>query len=520
MLDLILESDLKDNLYIKINEPKMWSLDFFVEPPDGWVKVTSDPIGFSKEKLLRQLTMINVLDSYAEENPTDSAKRWTLLGPLFGRAGSHLVKNANFTAIYIQAVFQAALDEGVQYLEARSYGPGLYILDNAPEYNKTHGKHYIDDADGDLWVRTVRSEIQNFQAKHPEFIGYSEIIAGSRWRSVEDVQNVIQMASRLQHKHPDIIRGFDLVAEEDRGYSLLFFTEDFAEAETSGRNVPLYFHTAETNWPDDIIASLHPDDPVGAEQNVYEAIILGAKRVGHGIGFIHHPYLMEIMKNRRIAVEANPISNMLLGYVTDQRHHPAITYHRYGIPVVLGSDDPGRMGYDEFTVDWYEAFMAWGINLADMKQFANNSLQYSTMSAKQKSVAFTKWNSAWSRFVAEMKQEACQANLTKYTPEIHRIYPKEGLATNATKVRVFGRHFESGVCKNIICRFGSSAVKAQYVYNSMITCSAPPTHIKSAVVRFSISFDDGSTYIHTNETFSYFHDLNSSDQEVISVLIG
>ena len=500
MLDLILESDMKDNLYVKIQEPKMWSLDFFTAPPAGWVDVTSDPVRFSKDKLLHHLTMINVFDSDAEENPTDSAKRWSLLDLVFDRAGSKLVKNVNFTAMYIQAVFQAAFDEGVQYLEARASNQGLYFLDQAPEYKKTYGKHYINDSNADLWVRIVKSEMLKFQLKNPEFIGYSEIVAAKR---SSEIKTGMQMASRLQNKHPDIVRGFDIVGQEDNGYSLLFFIEDFAEAETNGQTVPLYFHTGETNWPDDIMPSLHPDDPVGAEQNVYEAIILGAKRVGHGIGFIHHPYLMEVMKNRRIAVEANPVSNMLLGYVTDQRHHPAITYHRYGIPVVLGSDDPGRMGYDEFTVDWYEAFMAWGIGLVDMKQFANNSLQYSTMSSKQKTDAFTKWNSAWSRFIAEMKQEACQANLTGHTPEIHRIYPREGPTTKETNVRVFGRHFESGVCKEIICRFGNSKVKAQYVYNSMITCRTPQKHVV-AEVNVSISFDGGSSYINSNQTFSYF----------------
>ena len=519
MLDLILGSDLKDNLYVKTSGRGNGTLDFFINPPAGWVQVTSDPVKFSKDNLLQALTMLNVLDSYAEENPTDSDKRWDLLGPLFGRAGSHLVKNANFTSTYIEAVFQAALDENVQYLEARAYGPGMYILDPNPQYNHSHGKHYIDDADGDMWVHTVMSEMTKFQAKHPEFIGYSEIVAGGRYRSIKEVRQTMLMADRLRKKYPDFIGGFDLVAQEDKGYSLLFFIEDFAEAEKDGLNIPTYFHTAETNWPHDIMPSRHHDDPVGVEQNVYEAIILGAKRVGHGIGYIHHPYLMEVMKTRRIALEANPISNMLLGYVTDQRHHPAITYHRYGVPVVLGSDDPGRMGYDEFTVDWYEAFMAWGIDLADMKQFATNSLQYSTMNSQQKLTAFIKWNAAWLQFIAEMKQEACQSNLTAHAPEIHRIFPREGLATNATKVSVFGRHFESGVCKNIICRFGTIEVSGQYVYNNMITCNAP-SNARLAVVKFSISFDGGSTYIQTNETFSYFHDLQPSDPEVMNVLVG
>ena len=520
MLDLILISDQKDNLYIKTREPYKWTLDFYITPPSDWVQVTSDPVTYSKDNLLQHLTMLNVLDPYAEENPTDSMKRWEILGPLFGRAGSNLVKNANFTPVYLEAVFEAAFNESVQYLEARAHGMGLYILDPASEYNKTNGKHYIDNADGDLWVTTVQKVLNDFRAKHPEFIGYREIIAGYRRDRLAGVKEQIQITKRLQQKFPDVIRGFDLVSQEDKGYSLLFFIDEFADIEMRGDDVPLYFHTAETNWPDDIITSTHPYDPVGTEQNVYEAVLLGAKRVGHGIGYIHHPYLLEVMKKRGIAIEANPVSNMLLGYVTDQRHHPAITYHRYGIPVVLGSDDPGRMGYDEFTVDWYEAFMGWGIDLADLKQFANNSFQYSTMTTTQGKVAFTKWSTAWTQFISDMKQEACNANLSIDKPEIHRIYPREGSASNETKVRVFGRYFESGICNNIICRFGTVTSKGKYVYNSMITCSAPLTNTNLATVPFSLSLDGGASFIKTNERFSYFHNLHSSDAAVVNVLVG
>ena len=45
-----------------------------------------------------------------------------------------------------------------------------------------------------------------------------------------------------------------------------------------------------------------------------------------------------------------------------------------GIPIVLSGDDPALFGYDEVTVDWYEAYMAWGLNLGDLKKLALNSL--------------------------------------------------------------------------------------------------------------------------------------------------
>ena len=69
-------------------------------------------------------------------------------------------------------------------------------------------------------------------------------------------------------------------------------------------------------------------------------------------------------------------------------------------------------------------FMGWGIDFADLEQFANNSLQYGTITTAQRKVPFTKGTMARTQFISDMKQEACSANLTMDTPEIHPIYPR------------------------------------------------------------------------------------------------
>jgi adenosine deaminase CECR1 len=48
-----------------------------------------------------------------------------------------------------------------------------------------------------------------------------------------------------------------------------------------------------------------------------------------------------------------------------------------------------------FILDWYEAFMAWGLNLGDLRHLAMNSLQYSSLSASEKITAMAKWKIAW-----------------------------------------------------------------------------------------------------------------------------
>jgi adenosine deaminase CECR1 len=518
ILDLIFNSPLIHTLCVNVEDSyKKWRLDFYNTAPTGWVKVTSNLTLYSKENLLKHITMINILSPESIANPTDSGLRWKDLGPMFGMAGTNLVLYQNYTRMHLQAMFESALEENVQYLEARVTGLGMYVLDDSV----SGGHRVIDNQDGDLWFQTATEEVEKFKKKHVEFIGYKEIVNGKRYANADQVENDLSRAFRLRQKYPHMIGGFDLVAEEDKGYSLLFFIDDFAKIHAENKTLPLYLHTSETSWPNDLMTSLHPLDPVSTLDNVYEAIILGAKRVGHGLGFIKHPYLMQVLKDRKIAIEVNPVSNMLLGYVTDQRQHPAVTYIRYGIPVVLGADDPGTMGYDEFTVDWYEAFMAWGLRLVDLHSLAINSLQYSTMTTAEKESSFKKYKVAWDKFISNMTTEACGQHFTATDAVIYNIYPTEGSINSSTTVKVFGRHFQAAICQQIICRFGSKHSIGRYVYNSLIMCDAPPQGGIKTSVNFSISLNSGQEFsVQNNLTFSYMHPFDKHDQSVASIIVG
>jgi hypothetical protein len=49
------------------------------------------------------------------------------------------------------------------------------------------------------------------------------------------------------NKYPNLISGFDMVSEEDKGYSLLFYLEDFAKLAAQNISLPYFFHTAPLN---------------------------------------------------------------------------------------------------------------------------------------------------------------------------------------------------------------------------------------------------------------------------------
>ena len=59
-------------------------------------------------------------------------------------------------------------------------------------------------------------------------------------------------------RYPDKVLGFDMVGEEDKGNSHLFYIAPLTELydpETELSKVPLYMHTAETNWAEDLVST-------------------------------------------------------------------------------------------------------------------------------------------------------------------------------------------------------------------------------------------------------------------------
>ena len=93
-----------------------------------------------------------------------------------------------------------------------------------------------------------------------------------------------------------------------------------------------------------------------------------------------------------------PISNQILGYLGDLRSHPAVAYINAGIPVVLAPDDPGMMRHS-LSHDFYAAFMAWDLDLRELKQLAISSLVHSAMDPEEKERTLGVWRRRWTEFV-------------------------------------------------------------------------------------------------------------------------
>jgi adenosine deaminase CECR1 len=93
---------------------------------------------------------------------------------------------------------------------------------------------------------------------------------------------------------------------------------------------------------------------------------------------------MKIVKEKGICIECCPVSNFVLGYITDLRNHPVRGLLHAGLPVSINPDDPGFMNYEGVTLDYVYSYLAWDLDIADLKQLCLNSLIYSSISENEK----------------------------------------------------------------------------------------------------------------------------------------
>lgn len=70
---------------------------------------------------------------------------------------------------------------------------------------------------------------------------------------------------------------------------------------------------------------------------------LPIKRIGHGVNCIHSPETMAMVKDRGIALEVCPTSNIFLGLFKDMNSHPLPKLYEAGIQISINSDDPPFM---------------------------------------------------------------------------------------------------------------------------------------------------------------------------------
>ncbi|HFK5583857.1 TPA: adenosine kinase [Elizabethkingia anophelis] len=343
--------------------------------PAGFVnldeKLSADP-GFEK-----QLQELLILKRDQLCNYTDY---WIEFEKRFKRTGSLLSYRPFFKAYYLKG-FQDLIKDNVQHVEIR------FIFDQL--YDFEHGKYSLNTSITDL--QDILKEIHKTAPQFTLKLIYSSF----KFLDPKGVDQQLEAAFQLKKEFPDMITGFDLVADEAAGNSIYSFRESWMKlndlSKKYGVDMPLFLHAGESNSV--------------FNKNVVDLALLNNKRIGHGLNLIYFPKTLELIKKQNKLVEVSPISNQILGYVSDMRNHPARVLLSNGVQCSINSDDPGVYGYEGLSYDFWVAFVYWELDIKALKKLVYNSINYSSLNEKEKKEAILYLDKQWTDFVTKMNQK-------------------------------------------------------------------------------------------------------------------
>lgn len=144
------------------------------------------------------------------------------------------------------------------------------------------------------------------------------ILSCLRNMSVDTAFDVVEKGKKFLRKG---VVAVDLASSEDEGFCERFI-EPIALARKYGYRVTI--HAGET----------------GIGKNVLEAIeLLGAERIGHGVYIKNCAEAYRVVKDKGIALEMCPKSNVQTKAVGTLSEHPIYNFHRDGIKVTINTDN-------------------------------------------------------------------------------------------------------------------------------------------------------------------------------------
>ncbi len=116
----------------------------------------------------------------------------------------------------------------------------------------------------------------------------------------------------------------------------------------------------------------HAGETEGPER-VWSAIrVLRAERIGHGIGGMTDPRLVEYLRDGQLPVDVSPTSNLRTRVVPTLAEHPLPRMIDAGLLVTLNSDDPPMFGTD--LLREYHVAHEMGLGPRDLAALARNGV--------------------------------------------------------------------------------------------------------------------------------------------------
>ncbi|KAL8945310.1 MAG: hypothetical protein Q9211_000186 [Gyalolechia sp. 1 TL-2023] len=271
----------------------------------------------------------------------------------------------------LQRLFRQLRDDGLQWADFRMAFVAKYWREGQANAEEGH----------EALFQAFDEELEKFQATEEGkgWWGCRFIWTTLRVYGKKDMVEHMKQCIAIKKAFPHLIAGYDVVGQEDLGRSLADLTPELfwfkKRCMEEGVSIPFFFHAGECLGDGD-----------ETDQNLFDAILLGTRRIGHGFSLYKHPLLIELVKQKKILIEACPISNEVLRLTTSIKSHPLPALLARGVSVALGNDDPAVLGVGKngLTHDFWQALQGWeNLGLEGLGSLAENSIRYAAFEPDQ-----------------------------------------------------------------------------------------------------------------------------------------
>jgi len=193
--------------------------------------------------------------------------------------------------------------------------------------------------------------------------GVKANLIGILTRTYGPVRARRELRALLDHKNE--ITALDLAGDEGNWPAELFI-EHFKEGRGAGWQV-----------------TVHAGEAAGAQSIVTAIEQLGATRIGHAVRAAEDAAVMDLLRERRIGIEANLTSNVQTSTVPDYASHPLKKFLESGLLATINTDDPGISGID-LAYELDVAAPAAGLNESQVIRALENAWEIAFLGPEEK----------------------------------------------------------------------------------------------------------------------------------------
>lgn len=114
---------------------------------------------------------------------------------------------------------------------------------------------------------------------------------------------------------------------------------------------------------------------IAGPESVWQALEIGAERIGHGIRAMDDSALVAHLAAKKIPLEVCITSNLRTGAVASLAEHPVKRLYDSGVPIILNTDDPALFGCS-LTSEYELAGREFGFTSQQLQELAQNAFAF------------------------------------------------------------------------------------------------------------------------------------------------